>query len=488
MSWFAELRSAALVGTGRLPAPVPPVELTVRPPAGSSGEQLLLDQAALADVVMRASRVHATTSTADLPEAAPPDTAPVANGAAVQLLDLLLAQSPLYAEARIQLVGDWLQLSQAAGCRVPHRLLPALLALGAAEPRVGKQLDPAIGNRGRWLRGLSGNAANNDAAEQNTDAATAPWTTLEGSKAAEAFERLRQQDPAAAREQLGRHWAALNARQRAQHLAVLDTKLHNDDEELLESALDDKAKTVREVAARLLDKLPDSARASRMAARLSPLLQRKGLLRKRLEIDLPEDPDEAGLRDGLAPNPKSGEPDRLLRLDAISRGAPLDVWTTATGLSKEAVLALLEGEPRIIGVITTNAARRRDLDWVRALLGIRLHAELLNALPAKERESTMVRHLRDGSEPPASLARHLWDLPTPWGMPLAEAVLDLIPGDKGAALAQMLSTTLPTALPPEAAARCQQLLDQSNDKVRRRVLGDAVKYQSFRQSLTEAFL
>jgi hypothetical protein len=107
---------------------------------------------------------------------------------------------------------------------------------------------------------------------------------------------------------------------------------------------------VRDVAAGLLDGLPTSARANRMAARLKPLLRVKGLLRKQFEIDLPPDPDAAALRDWIAPAPRAGEPDRLGRLDTIIRGAPLDVWTSVADRSPAATLVLLAGETRVIAL------------------------------------------------------------------------------------------------------------------------------------------
>ena len=64
---------------------------------------------------------------------------------------------------------------------------------------------------------------------------------------------------------------------------------------------------MREEACRLLDRLPGSARAARMADRLRPLLTTHGTLRKHLEVGLPDDPDDAAVRDGLG-DPGPGAP------------------------------------------------------------------------------------------------------------------------------------------------------------------------------------
>ena len=482
MTWLAELRTAALVGTARHPAPPPPSELGVRPPEGLSGEDSLLDQASLADAITRASRVSTAPDSADQPEPAPPDDAPEASGEAARLLDLLLTQPPVGLELRSLLVADWLQLAQAFGRRVPHRLLPMLLTLADTKPGVAALLHPAIGARGRWLQDLK-------AGGTEPQPTTVPdWTELKSADATTELERLRHSEPAAAREQLAAHWETLGARERAAHLATFATNLGDDDEDLLERALDDKAKSVREVAAGLLDRLPASARAGRMAARLLPLLRVKGVLRKQFEIDLPPEPDAAALRDGIAPDPRSGEPDRLGRLDAVVRGAPLDLWTATAGRSPAATVVLLKGEKRVLETILATAALRADLDWVRALLEVRVDLRLLNCLPPDEREDTLVRHIRGSTANPFTLATPLRDMPRPWGPALADAVLEQISATNGGQLATMLADILPAALPPQAAGQARRLLERSDDDAaRRRVLRDAVQYQSFRQSLTEAF-
>lgn len=482
MTWLADLRGPALVGTGRHAVTAPAAELEFRPRDGLSREELLLDQAALADVVTRAARRPGIVDITKLPDPAPPEDAPQASGEAARLLDLLLNQSPVGPELRTQLVTDWLQFAAASGRRVPHRLLPALLTLADTKPGVAEHLHPAIGTRGRWLQGLTPKGSG------PYPATTIDWAELRMADATAELERLRRSDPPAARDRLHTHWDTLSARERAAHLAVFATNLEPADEDLLEGALDDKAKSVRDLAADLLGRLPASERAQRMAARLKPLLRVKGLLRKQFEIDLPPDPDPAALRDGIAPAPRTGEPDRLGRLDTIIRGAPLDVWTTVADRTPAATLALLDGEPRVIEAIVAAAALRGDAEWVRALLDIRTDARLLGCLPAAEREHALLRHIRSGRAQPMALVPVLRDLPRPWGTPLATAALELLTAKNGGQLATMVSAFLPMALPPDTADQCRRWLERSDDDApRRRVFRDVVQYQSFRQSLTEAF-
>jgi hypothetical protein len=139
---------------------------------------------------------------------------------------------------------------------------------------VAAQLVPAIGSRGRWLQELLSTASG------AAHPAPADWSGLKAADAATELEQLRRSDPAAARDRLAEHWDSISAKERAAHLGILGSGLGPEDEVLLERALDDKAKTVRDAALALLDRLPASARAQRMAARLTALLRVKGLLRK----------------------------------------------------------------------------------------------------------------------------------------------------------------------------------------------------------------
>ena len=479
MIWLVELRTAALVGTARHDAPEPPVALGFRAPDSLTREESLLDQAALADAVTRASRTASSAPATGLVSPAPADTEPQASGEAARLLELLLTQPPVGLELRIQLVVDWLRFAEESRRRVPHRLLPTLLNLAETRSAVFRSLEPAIGTRGRWLQELKSPSSGEPAEE---------WSELGSAAAAVDLDRLRGRDPAAAREQLRGHWPSLSARERAGNLALLAGNLNDDDEGLLEQALDDKAKSVRDVALRLLDQLSGSARAARMATRLLPLLHVKGLLNKRLDIDLPPAPDQEALRDGIPADPRRGEPDRLARLDVIIRGAPLEVWTSVSGRNRAGTAALLQGEPRIMEALIATTAAREDAEWARALQTVRTDRRLLGCLPPNEREHWLVRHVRESGDEPLTLAPLLQDVPQPWSAPLAEAVMTLISGKDGGRLAATLAAVLPTALPPAATEQCRQLLARTDDDaVRRRVLRDAVQYQSFRQSLTEAF-
>src|SRR6202044_2208031 len=92
---------------------------------------------------------------------------------------------------------------------------------------------------------------------------------------------------------------------RADLLTVLADGLSGDDEEFLETALDDRKATVRAAARELLSALPGSAYTRRAVERAAPLLrvEPRTVRRDWLVASLPEVPDEAAVRDGIVARP-----------------------------------------------------------------------------------------------------------------------------------------------------------------------------------------
>ena len=68
-----------------------------------------------------------------------------------------------------------------------------------------------------------------------------------------------------------------------------------------------------------------------MGGASAALVSTSGPLRRSVSVADPDDPDEAGVRDGLRPPPK-GVSRRGYHWRVIMAGAPLDTWTVATGL------------------------------------------------------------------------------------------------------------------------------------------------------------
>jgi hypothetical protein len=490
--WLSDLRTSALVGTARRDAPPPPPVPGLRPAVQDAGrEERLLELAALGDVLVRAGQTpthqHAPLVTA------PEETVPAAGDRASQLLVLLLHQPPMGKALRDELVADWLTRAAEHPVHVPFHLLVPLLDLATARPEVARALFPAAGERGRWLIGLNpawaGLASATGSPPRDDELATA-WTTLPLREATEELGRRRAQDPAAARDLLAQSWDSLSARERRAHLGVLRVGLGPADEELLELGLDDSAKSVRDEAASLLDLLPASARATRMTARLRPLVTRHGTLRRSLRVEVPDEPDPSAIRDGLAPPPRSGEPDRLGWLRTIVRAAPLTVWTELAEGPPERAVAQLRDEPGVLELIRQVVLLRREATWAAALLDLEHDDALVTLLPAAERERRIMTAISAGS-PAEQLARlhaAVSGLPRPWGDSFAHRVLELLVGKDGNRVVHQLAPLLPSGLPPGVlpAARAEIERLEPGDR-RRDVLARVVQYHSFRHTLTEAF-
>jgi hypothetical protein len=386
----------------------------------------------------------------------------VAPSPAVQILELLLTQPPVGPAALQLLTRHWLDTAASAGRIVPPRLLPSLLELGTTgQADLRRAVAAVAGERGAWL------AVRNPA-----------WTWL----------AQPGDDPGEdVRDRIARTWETDTAQARAVAVDRLAADLGPGDEAFLEHCLDDRARAVRDAAARLLDRLPDSARAARMAERLRPLLKLHGTVRKELDVLLPDDPDPAAVRDGLVdPGPIGSR--RARWRDQLVRGAPLGVWTEVVRGKPAKVLGMLrDHDGAIRQALTDAAAGRGDVEWARALLATTYSGRLVALLPEDERDAHLVARLsRQG------LLKGYVDLvqaPRPWGPRLSRAVLTAL-GRQPDALQSVrsLAAALPLALHPEALPSAERLLQSAgHDRLLRTTMRDALQYQSLHRSISEAF-
>ncbi|MDF8264864.1 DUF5691 domain-containing protein [Luteipulveratus flavus] len=498
-AWLADLRATALIGSGRRDPGDPPAVVGVaRPGVDASREERLLDGAALADVLGRAgARLPAAAPLID-PAAA--ETRAVVSPAAARLLLLLLTQPPVSKVARDDLLVQWLGHADAAEQRVPPLLLPPLLTHAVEHREVAVALGGTPGERGRWLAGLNPEwsslavrpaiaAAVPDTAETGpADDWTATWPQLPTAEAVAVFERARDARPYAARALLQEQWDSLPARTRAECVRRLTVAVTSADEPLLERALDDRSKTVRESAYAVLDLLPTSARGQRMAARLRDLLRTHGAVRRSLEVDVPDDPDAAGERDGLVRRSGDGVQPRTRWLESIIRGAPLSVWTDVTGRSATATLRMLNDQSALNALCATVLARA-DAGWASALLASGVDRPgIVALLPDDERRSVLTARL-GAKTVPHEVRELLAREPRPWDDGLARAVLRaLTRSTTGEPFAYTVGPLLPTALPTSLGKEIEQAVNRLPPGSRaRRALSDTLQTHAFRNSLSEAF-
>ncbi|RYB93953.1 hypothetical protein EUA93_06040 [Nocardioides oleivorans] len=492
--WLADVATSALVGTARRDAPPTPAQLGVEPEADDApAEHRLLASAAVVDVLSRAGSrlpdVRPPMATA------PPEVLPPCTDAAAQLLHLLLTQSPVSRATRDDLVVEWLRLAAAAGRRTPAWLLPGLLAFAATRRPVARALGAAAGERGAWLTALNPDWSSLLLDDEElalagvADDWVEVWPTLPTAQAVPAFEAGRRADPAAARALLDAQWDGLAARVRSEAVQALRTGLSLADEPLLERALDDRAKSVRDAAARVLDRLPGSARGARMAARLRGLVRVKGTLVRHLEVDVPDPPDAAGVRDGLtAPTAGTTVPPTTW-LAQVVHAAPLDTWTDLTGRGPAATLKMVRDKD-VLSWLVDVVLTRRDGEWAAALVDHgRTDPRLLALLPDDTRSALLSAWVLR-PPPGLDLPSLLTAAPRPWPDDLARTVLRAIQGQGSQSrLALVAGPMLAAALPPSSAPEVRVALDRVPQDAThlRRALTETLQLHAFRTSLTEAF-
>lgn len=359
MSWD-ELVAAALIGTDRRPveagAPPGSPDALAATLSGRGAEDRLLAAAAAWTVARRAG---ARAGEAKAVGPAEEDARPLCSSAAAARLELLL-------EVR-ELVDEWLGLAERAGVRPPPELAPELLDYAEGRPERQAAVLRAVGPLAPWL------AAREPRWDYALAADDGVWTTGTPDQRHALLRRRRREDPDAARELLASTWAEEAWEDREAFLGELELGLGDADEPLLEMALDDRRKPVRDIAAELLTRLPRSAFAARAATRARPLLRVED---GELVVTLPDNSDEAAKRDGV---PAGGR--RSERLTAMLAAAPLAAWTIGLSASDLVALPVRDDLRQAVHAGWAEAAtNQRDAEWGRAL-------GLLELLPHEEAEA-----------------------------------------------------------------------------------------------------
>ncbi|WP_033339357.1 SWIM zinc finger family protein [Catenuloplanes japonicus] len=427
-----ELVSSALVGVERRPWRGPSVTAEGRELLGPA--EALLEAAAVAVVCQRSGPAPSPDVEPDAPAGAEPRP-PVTPAAARRLAQLLSgAGVPGGGDVAQRLLAEWLRIAAAHGLRAPASSLPALLDAGRRSTALRPALALVAGARGGWL------------AERHPDwryllteatatADEADWATGSPGARLAYLVALRERDPDAARELLTAGFDAEEPEQRARFVAALATGLSTDDEPLLERALDDRRREVRQAAAELLAALPGSALRARMTGRALDAVR---LDAGRLVITPPAACDAAMRRDGIAPKPPRGVGERAWLLEEVVARTPLSTWTGAFGLDPAAITALPVADDWALTLhkgLSRAAVTERDPAWVMPLADLMsrpinrdldvadhlLTMALYEALPPAELGRYAARVLRAD---PARAHRLAELCPAPWPDELADAALD----------------------------------------------------------------
>lgn len=417
---LAELAARALLGTDR---------------AGGSDDApaLLLREAAILGAKTRAGRtIHADGSPLPACEVADRTPAPPATAHTLRrLIDL----------RDVPLAVEWCELASARNLRIPDSLLPEILDWWTMMPGRPAAVYAAAGRRGQWLASLNLAWRKPVVTEEVPADADNIWQTGASADRLALLRTMRRSELERPRRMIESTWSTDTAADRAKFVAALAEGLSMADEAFLESALDDRSKQVREAAAALLAKLPDSRLAARMLERAVPMFTvrsvKKGLLRSArpvVEVEPPAAFDPAWARDGIEEK-ASGRGQRAWWMTQILAATPLDALTARLGLS---AAELVEGvsespfAPNLMSAWSERAPAEGNAGWCDAILSAHLAKEQLNteaivplvakvdpALAEPMLESTLAHKSMDWR----STWRLLAEARHPWSSPFSTRVI-----------------------------------------------------------------
>lgn len=345
--------AAAVVGTGRRTVDWSRVPAELRGPMGTSGPEPGQQEAAVLRAAGRAAVAERATggltAVGDLTAPPPPERLSAPGTRFLQLF------GEAAGSRRLELVADGLRLLADSGLRLPIGVVVPVLELAATRRELRPLLAPVLGERGSWLARqnpawrfpelLRPEIGDERAWHEGTVAERIAW-----------LRAVRAADPERARALLVEALPGESASTRLPLLQLLADGLTTADEPLLEAALDDRSRPVRELAQALLPRLPDSAYLQRMRSRVR---QRLTWRTTSWRVDLDElGPDDE--RDGLVAIPGERPPGE--RAMAILVGAiPVADWPELAGLAASGLVgAPLTGGPGFETGLAVAAVREGD--------------------------------------------------------------------------------------------------------------------------------
>ncbi|MFF5987350.1 DUF5691 domain-containing protein [Prauserella flavalba] len=468
MSGWDALLGAALVGTGRRAAPGDVLAGVVEHGglAVEGAEAGVLASAAVLAIYRRAGWLPPSWR-GETPAPSPPDLRPECPATAAQLLELLLDRGVRVDGGNETLAGYWLRACVAAGRRPPVRLLVPLLQLATLNQGLRDDVRAAAGPRGAWLAGRNRRWSWAAATDVGADAVERFTTATRADRLA-LLAALRRTDPALARELVERTWDREQAATRAALLDALGTGLSDADEAFLESALDDRAATVRAAAAALLDRLPRSRRAARMAERVRALTREDGT------VELPTEPDAAARRDGITDHREPGHGPRASWLVQLVGAAPLPPVRDVRGAPGELVAGW-----------TKAALRQGDTAWLAALAEAKPSVELIAALPPEL--ATPIVAVQPTVD--ARYAGLLAACPGPWPAEFSTDVVERLRDVRTDRVLTLAYGALTERLDPAALPKVEGWLAETShdNRARRRMLRGLAHALTIRRTIQQEF-
>lgn len=359
MNTFSKLSRIALLGTEHSALDESTLEkLRSEGLDVSQPEPLLLAEGAALFSKIKKAGLPIQTFGGELPKTLESDGEPSCSLRSAEHLRLILDGK--YAPALAEYMACLLE----NGLCLPTEHLPNLLQRSDLN-EWWHLLEPALGQRGKWLLGQHPEWKK---LVETTDGLD--WQTGTKEERIRLLRHLRKHQPKLAIELLESTWETENHRDKSAFLAELFTGLSaNNDESFLEKCRTDSRKNVRVKAFELLQLLPDSAYGERMFERAKKCLDWR---RSKLSINLPDEPDDTAIADGILkfhPDWKGGK--KAGYLWQVVSSVPPSLWELTWDREPDDILNSFEktdwSEP--LEMATAEATvRYEDGAWNKALL------------------------------------------------------------------------------------------------------------------------
>jgi hypothetical protein len=263
-------------------------------------------------------------------------------------------------------------------CTLPYPLLLPALRLGLQSEVMRHYLLPILGTRGRWLAALNPlwtyAVGVDEISVEKDDPSQDIWELGAFSQRLGYLQRIREQDPAQARELLSASLGELPAKERLAFIKLFGTGLEADDEVLLERLLKDRSQHVRKSASILLARLPETKHAQQLNTWLSELITcHQDVVSNHWTCDAPKQVDDQWKKAGVNLQRSSHETlgERAWWLYQLVSLMPLRWWRTHTGMSPSQLIVWAQQTDwrnALMRGWREQAGNEGDIEWVIALL------------------------------------------------------------------------------------------------------------------------
>ena len=402
---------------------------------------------------------------------------------------------------------EWIAAAAGAGQRVSDEYLPRYLSYFERRNDLPEHFYDVLGKRGCWLARQNENWAYAVLPENDAE-----WELASLPARLHYSRRLRAADPSRGRALVESVWKSESAENRSRLIAAFEVNLNLSDEPFLEAALDDRANSVRSIAATLLARLDGSAYQQRMIERAKPLIRigwKKQALGRKLMIDvaLPEAVDESIIRDGIPSERPDGTKLEAGEywLWAIAAKLSAAFWMSGDGSFGELVKAANDSSDArdlLLNALAQIAMREQNDELAAALLNLELDHETqrwaFKAASANTREAHALTLLANSSpkdESPLLLLRYLCEIKHRWSKTLTHALLiyarKLIEQNPRTGTTYSYAAYLPVyavCMAPDALPELRTLEgDKKLDVHWAHALKQAVEILEFRRKMLEEF-